>query len=79
MMFVDQIREGQSVVGSDGEAVGTVESLAGQLLRLRGPADPGEGPHHFLDLAFVGGVDGDRIRLLIPAREAMERWSSESD
>jgi hypothetical protein len=30
MMFVDQIREGLEVVGSDGDHVGTVDSLSGR-------------------------------------------------
>ena len=35
MMFVDQIREGLKVVGSDNVHVGTVDALAGQLLKLK--------------------------------------------
>lgn len=79
MMFVEQIREGQTVYGSDGEAIGTVEGLSGQLLRLSGPASSEEGPHHFLDLGLVASVEGDRITLLVPSGEAKERWSAESD
>ena len=79
MMFVEQIREGQSVVGSDGGHVGTVDGLAGQLLKLKKSDPTSGGVHHFLDIALVTAVDGDTIRLIVPAAEAMERWSDESD
>lgn len=79
MMFVEQIREGQTVYGSDGEPIGTVEALSGQLLRLNGPDSSEEGAHHFIDLAFVASVEGERITLLVPSSEAKERWSAESD
>ncbi|TAJ26681.1 MAG: DUF2171 domain-containing protein [Bosea sp. (in: a-proteobacteria)] len=79
MMFVEQIREGLQVVGSDERPIGTVEAIVGQLLRIRDGDPATEGSRHFLDLAFVVAVDGNRVRLLLPAAEAKERWSAESD
>ncbi len=79
MMFVEQIREGMTVVGSDGEHVGTVDALAGQLLKLKKDDPASGGEHHFLDIALVVGIEGETIKLLVPAAEARERWSDESD
>lgn len=79
MMFVDQIREGLKVVGSDRGHVGTVDGLAGQLLKLKKSDPASGGTHHYLDLALVSGIEADTITLLVPAAEAKERWSDESD
>lgn len=79
MMFVDQIREGLEVVGSDRGHVGTIDGLAGQLLKLKKNDSASGGTHHYLDLGLVSGVEGNTITVLVPAAEAMERWSAESD
>lgn len=79
MMFVEQIREGMDIVGSDGAHVGTVDGLAGQLLKLKRSGPASGGTHHFLDIALVVGVEDRTIKLLVPAAEARERWSNESD
>lgn len=79
MMFVEQIREGLKVVGSDGGHVGTVDALAGQLLKLKKSDPASGGTHHYLDIALVSGVDDETITLLVPAAEAKQRWSEESD
>lgn len=79
MMFVDQIREGLAIVGSDGAHVGSVDALVGQLLKLKKSDPASGGTHHYLDLALVAGIEGDTIKLLVPAAEAKERWSEESD
>jgi hypothetical protein len=79
MMFVDKIREGLEIVGSDGAHVGTVDALAGQLLKLKSSDPASGGTHHYLDLALVSGIEGDTVTLLVPAAEARERWSEESD
>lgn len=79
MMFVEKIREGLEVVGSDGGHVGTVDGLAGQLLKLKRSDPASGGVHHFLDIALVSAVDDRTITLLVPAGEAQERWSDEND
>lgn len=56
MMFVDQIREGLKVVGSDGAHVGTVDSLSGQLLKLKKIDPASGGMHHYLDIGLVVGI-----------------------
>lgn len=78
MMFVEKIREGLEVVGSDGGHVGTVDGLSGQLMKLKRSDPASGGVHYYLDIALVSGVDERRITLLVPAEEAQERWSDES-
>lgn len=79
MMFVEQIKEGQRVIGSDGEPVGTIDSLSGQLLKLRKNDPESGGAHHYLDLALVVALEGDTIKLIVPAAEAKERWSEAAE
>lgn len=78
-MHVDDIREGQEVVGADRLHVGTADALAGQRLQLR-KNDPSSGGthHHDLDIGLIASVDADSIILLVPAAEAKQRWSEES-
>ncbi|MGO4175577.1 DUF2171 domain-containing protein [Bosea sp. TAF32] len=79
MLFVEQIKEGQGVIGSDGEHVGTVDALSGQLIKLK-KNDPGSGgAHHYLDLALVVALEHDTIKLIVPAAEAKERWSEATE
>lgn len=75
MMFVEQIKEGQHVIGADGGHVGTIDGLSGQLLKLKKNDPESGGAHHYLDLALVVGVEGDTIKLIVPAAEAKQRWS----
>ena len=75
MMFVEQIKEGQKVVGSDGGPVGTVDGLNGQLLKLKKNDPESGGSHHYLDIGLVVAVEGEFIKLIVPAAEAKERWS----
>lgn len=79
MMFVEQIHEGQQVVGSDRQHVGTIDALVGQLLKLKKSDPASGGTHHYLDLALVSNVEGETVSLLVPAAEAKQRWSEESD
>lgn len=75
MMFVEQIKEGQNVIGADGGHVGTIDGLSGQLLKLKKNDPESGGAHHYLDLGLVVAVEGDMIKLIVPAVEAKERWS----
>lgn len=75
MMFVEQIKEGQKVIGADGGHVGSVDGLSGQLLKLKKNDPESGGTHHYLDLGLVIAVEGDTIKLIVSAAEAKERWS----
>lgn len=79
MMFVEQIKEGQRVIGSDGGHVGTVDALSGQLIKLKKNDPESGGAHHYIDLGLVIGIEGGTIKLIVPAAEAKERWSEATD
>lgn len=79
MMFVEQIKDGQKVIGSDGAHVGTVDGLSGQLLKLKKNDPESGGAHHYLDIGMVVAVEGDTIKLIVPAAEAKERWSEAAE
>ena len=79
MMFVEQIRDGQRVIGSDGGHVGTVDALSGQLIKLKKNDPESGGAHHYIDLGLVIGLEDDTIKLIVPAAEAKERWSEATD
>jgi hypothetical protein len=78
VMFVDKIRDGLEIVGSDGVHVGTVDGLSGTLLKLKKSDPASGGTHHYLDIGLVAAIEGETIRLLVPAAEAQQRWSEES-
>jgi len=79
MMFVEQIKENQTVVGSDGGHVGTVDALSGQLLKLKRNDPESGGAHHYLDIGLITALEGDVIKLIVPASEAKERWSEAAE
>lgn len=77
-MHVRDIREGLEVVGSDRRHVGTVDGLAGQLLKLKKSDPASGGTHHYLDIGLISALEGEQIILLVSAEEARQRWSEEN-
>ncbi len=70
MVDASQITEHMEVVGSDGQHVGTVDNLVIKLTK-KDPAAHGQ--HHLLKLATVESVEGGKLKLNIPAAEAMQQ------
>jgi uncharacterized protein (TIGR02271 family) len=68
------IQEHSEVVGSDGGHVGTVDHIEGSRIKLT-KTDSKDGQHHYLGLNTVGSVDGNRVRLTVPANEALAQSS----
>jgi hypothetical protein len=75
---VGQIKDCQRVLGSDGARVGIVDSLSGQLLKLKNDPESG-GAHHYLDIGLVVALRRDTLKLIVPAAEAKERWSEAAE
>jgi hypothetical protein len=66
------------VVGSDGETVGKVDCVRGdQVVLTKG--DSPDNRHHAIDCSMVETVEGDQVRLDIPAEEAKSRWEDVGD
>lgn len=63
--MADKIKENMEVIGADGVHVGTVDRVEGNRLKLKKSAGFGkhEGHHHYIELGFVAGVEGDKVRL----------------
>ncbi|NKB83845.1 DUF2171 domain-containing protein [Brucella grignonensis] len=61
----DNIRENMEVIGADGVHVGTVDKVVGKRIKLKLSDGFGEhrGHHHYIELGFVAGVEGDKVRL----------------
>ena len=61
-----------AVVGSDGGHVGTVDKLEGDRIKLTKRDDPdGSGQHHhYLPVSAVEAVQGDQVKLNMPAHRA---------
>jgi hypothetical protein len=67
------IHEHMDVVGSDGETVGKVDCVKGDHIVLT-KSDSADNRHHAIDCSMVETIEGDQVRLDIPAEEAKSRW-----
>ncbi len=70
MINTSEITEHMEVVGSDGQHVGTVDKL---VLKLTKNDPTAHGQHHLLPLDVVASVEGGKLKLNIPAAQAMEQ------
>jgi hypothetical protein len=69
MTDASQIKEDMTVVGSDGEHVGTVDGVEGDSIKLTRNDSP-DGEHHYVPVSAVESVEGDEVRLSMSAAEA---------
>ena len=77
-MDLGNIRPQMEVVGSDGEHLGTVDHVDHNRIKLR-RKDPGAGgQHHWLAQEMIAEVDGNRVRLAVPAAQARQSWGGEA-
>jgi hypothetical protein len=76
MMDLQDLRDGQRVVGSDRGHVGTIDGIQGELIKLKKNDPSSGGEHHFLDVDLINSVSPNEVVLSVPAAEAMQRWSS---
>ena len=76
-----KIKEHAEVIGADGVKVGVVDRIEGDRIKLT-KKDSGEGSHkghhHFIPLALVAAVEGDKVRLSANADVAVEYQEEES-
>jgi hypothetical protein len=61
-----KIKDNMEVIGADGVHVGTVDRVEGERIKLK-KRDSGDGSHkdhhHYIELGFVAGVEGQNVRL----------------
>lgn len=60
-----KVKENMEVIGADGVHVGTVDRIEGHRIKLKKSDGFGrhEGHHHYVEMGFVAGVEGDKVRL----------------
>lgn len=70
------IRAGMTVLGSDGERVGTVDGVeGGNTIKLKRVDSP-DGQHHHVPLSQVSSVDGNDVRLNQAASAVRAGWGT---
>lgn len=81
MVQASAIREHMEIIGADGVHVGTVDRLDGDRIKLT-RKDSGEGSHighhHYVPMALVAEVEGNRVRLSANAAVAVS-FEEEAD
>jgi hypothetical protein len=60
-----KVKENMEVIGADGVHVGTVDRIEDNRIKLKKSDGFGrhEGHHHYVEIGFVAGVEGDKVRL----------------
>ena len=77
-MDLGNIRAGMDVVGSDCEHLGTVDHVDHNRIKLRRNDPASGGQHHWLAQDAVAEVDGNTVRLAMPAGQARQSWQNEA-
>lgn len=76
-----RVKKNMEVVGADGIHIGTVDRVENGKIRLT-KADSGEGHHkghhHFIDLALVADIEGQKVRLSANAAVAVSLEQEQS-
>jgi len=69
MTNASEIKEHMEVKGSDGKHVGTVLGVEDKQIRIASG-----GMDHFIDIAAVDAVEGQKVTLKISAEETVRTW-----
>jgi hypothetical protein len=61
----DKIKENMEVIGADGVHVGVVDRVEGGRIKLKKRDNEGAHSrhHHYIEIGFVAGVEGHKVRL----------------
>ena len=77
MVDAAQIKEHAEIIGSDGVHVGTVDHMDGaDKIKLTKKDRDAGGRHHYIPLSWVAGVEGGKIKLNKPSRDAEASWQT---
>jgi hypothetical protein len=76
-MDLGNIRPQMEVVGADGEHLGTVDHVDHNRIKLRRNDPAAGGQHHWLAQETIASVDGNTVRLSVPAGQARQSWQAE--
>lgn len=67
-----------AVVGSDGEHVGIVDRVDGEMIRLSATDPTAGGQAHYIPISWVDSVES-AVRLRISSSEAGQAWQTETE
>jgi hypothetical protein len=70
MIDMSKIAEHMEVIGSDGQHVGTVDSVDTTRLKLTKTDPAAGGQHRYLPFGAIAKVEDQKVHLSIPASEA---------
>lgn len=73
--MLTSIQEHMDVVGSDGQIIGKVDCVRRDLIVLT-KSDSDDNRHHAIGCSMIESVEGDQVRLEVPAEEAKSRWQT---
>ena len=68
------IQEHMEIVGSDGQHVGTVDSIDGQRMKLTKTDPASGGEHHYIHLDMVQTVGEGKVTLNRTGQQARDEW-----
>jgi hypothetical protein len=77
-MDLDNIRHGMEVVGADGQHLGSVDEVEHNRIKLRRNDPAAGGQHHWLPQSMIAEVDGNTVRLTMPAEQARRSWQGDA-
>lgn len=75
-MNASQIQPHMRVVGSDKQAVGTVDNLEQDRIKLTKNDPQAGGQHHYIPMQWVDRVEDQEVRLNKTAADARSGWQS---
>ena len=68
------IEDDMEVIGSDGQHIGAVDHVDGDMIKLK-KMDAADFQHHLVPMGWVGSVD-TRVKLTLTANDAKARWTA---
>ena len=77
MIDINEIQEDMTVVGSDGEHVGTVDKVEGDRIKLTKQDSP-NGQHNFISSDLIESIDGDTVTLSQTAEETISTFENDA-
>jgi hypothetical protein len=74
MVNASKIQHHMDVVGSDGQHVGTVDHMDGQMIKLTKDDPTAHGQHHYIPLSATSDIQGNTVRLNMTGQQARQAW-----
>ncbi len=73
--FATQIADNMDVIGSDGQHVGIIDHVDGDMIKLKKMDPASGGQHHLIPMSWIKSVE-DKVMLSTTAVDAKSRWTA---